>query len=319
MTSDIRTKAVRTGIVLALITALISGVSTFVNTYAVQGTNSDAFIAVRNSLVALLLVPLVLLARQGARTPLRRADWLRLALIGLIGGAIPFILFFRGLQLAGAGATTGSLVFRDLFLFATLFAVVFLKERMNGWMALAGVALLAGNVLLLPMTSATWTAGVTLILIATVMWAAEYTLSKWTLRELPSATVALGRMGFGAVYLVAFLALTGQFGAIAAFSGAQLQWLALSAILLLAFVTTWYAGLKHAPLSIASAILVLGFPVTVALGVLAGRTTLTPAQAAGIVSIVFGVGLVIAVAASREAWAESIRIALTRWRSASRR
>ena len=58
------------GILLVLLTALISGVSTFVNFYAVQGTNSDAFIAVRNVAVAAMLVPMVFLAGRGMRARL---------------------------------------------------------------------------------------------------------------------------------------------------------------------------------------------------------------------------------------------------------
>ena len=321
--ADARRKLVGTGIVLVIMTALISGVATFVNSFAVQGTNSDAFIALRNAFVAVLLVPIVLMARLLAgpapRTPLRPVDWIRLACIGLIGGAIPFILFFRGLQFAGAGATTGSLVFRDLFLFATIFAVVFLRERMNVWMAVGAALLMAGNALLLPLTSPSWTAGVGLILAATVLWAGEYTLSKRMLRDLPSGTVALGRMGFGAIFLLAFLALSDQFGAVFEFTGPQLQWVALSGVLLLGFVMTWYTGLKHAALSVASVVLVLGFPITWALGVLAGRTAFTPSQAAGVLTIVFGVALGIAAATLREEWYAPIRIALARLRSPGRR
>ncbi len=98
-------RPVAAGLLLVASTAILSGVSTFVNFWAVQGTNSDAFLAVRNVLVALLLVPMALLARPAVRVRLRSTEWERLAAIGLVGGAIPFLLFFRGLQMAGsAGA-----------------------------------------------------------------------------------------------------------------------------------------------------------------------------------------------------------------------
>ena len=51
-----------TGLLLVFLTVLISGVSNVVNFYAVQGTNSDAFIAVRNAAVAVMLLPLGFLA-----------------------------------------------------------------------------------------------------------------------------------------------------------------------------------------------------------------------------------------------------------------
>ena len=291
------------GILLVLLTALISGVSTFVNFYAVQGTNSDAFIAVRNVAVAAMLVPMVFLAGRGMRARLGRADWLRLGTIGLIGGAIPFLLFFRGLQMAGtAGAATASFGYRTLFLMATVLGVVYLKEKFSARVALAAGLLLAGNLLLLSLNAPVWTDGTVLVLIATALWAGEYTLSKRALRELPSGTVALGRMGFGGLFLMAYLGLTGQFASVAGFSGAQWQWLGISAVLLVAFVSTWYAGLKTVDVSTATSALLLAFPITWALGFLAERSTFTAAQAAGVVAIVFGVAFAVGVASLRDSW-----------------
>jgi len=291
------------GILLVLLTALISGVSTFVNFYAVQGTNSDAFIAVRNVAVAAMLVPMVFLAGRGMRARLARADWLRLGTIGLIGGAIPFLLFFRGLQIAGAtGAATASFGYRTLFLMATVLGVVYLKEKFSARVALAAGLLLAGSLLLLSLNAPVWTDGTILVLIATALWAGEYTLSKRALRDLPSGTVALGRMGFGGLFLMAYLGLTGQFASVPGFSGAQWQWLGISAVLLVAFVSTWYAGLKTVDMSTATSVLVLAFPITWALGFLADKSTFSAAQAAGVVAIVFGVAFAVGVASLRDTW-----------------
>lgn len=296
-------RVVAPGILLVLLTALVSGVSTFVNFYAVKGTNSDAFIAVRNVAVAAMLVPLVFLAGRTVRVRLTRTDWLRLGTIGLIGGAIPFLLFFRGLQMAGtSGAATASFGYRTLFLMATVLGVVYLKEKFSARVALAAGVLLGGNFLLLSLSAPVWTDGTALVLIATALWAGEYTMSKRALRDLPSGTVALGRMGFGGIYLMAYLGLTGQFAAVAGFSGAQWQWLAVSAILLVAFVSTWYAGLKTVDVSTATSVLVLAFPITWALGFLADKSTFTAAQAAGVVAILFGVTLAVGVASLRDTW-----------------
>lgn len=299
-------KVVAPGILLVLLTALISGVSTFVNFYAVKGMNSDAFIAVRNVAVALILVPMVVLAlllRRGMRAKLTRADWLRLGTIGLVGGAIPFLLFFRGLQMAGtSGAATASFGYRTLFLMATVLAVVFLKERFSARVAITAGLLLAGNILLLSLSAPIWTDGTVFVLIATALWAGEYTLSKRALRNLPSTTVALGRMGFGGAYLMAYIGLTGQFSAVAGFGIGEWQWVLISAILLVAFVSTWYAGLKIVDVSTATSVLLLAFPITWALGFLAERSTFSPAQAAGVVAIVFGVALAVGVASLRDTW-----------------
>jgi drug/metabolite transporter (DMT)-like permease len=286
-----------TGLGLALVftTALISGVSTFVNFYAVQGTNSDAFVTVRNLATAALLIPIALLGTRSILSGLRRVDWARLVLIGLIGGAIPFLLFFRGVEIAAAagGAATASFAYRTLFLMAAVLGIVFLGERFRWRITIAAALLLGGNLLLLSLVAPIWTDGTSYVLAATVLWAGEYTLSRRTLRDLPSGTVALGRMGFGAGFLVVYLALTAQVGAIGRLSGGQWEWLAISALLLTAFVTTWYAGLKRVELGTATAVLVLGFPVTFALGLLFQGSAFTFAQVAG--AVVVAVGVLVAV------------------------
>lgn len=291
------------GILLVFLTVLISGVSNFVNFYAVQGTSSDAFIAVRNAVVAVFLLPLGLLAVRALPRGLTRKDWVKLGTIGLIGGAIPFLLFFRGLQIAGStGAATATFGYRVLFLMATVLGVVFLKERLSPRLALAAGLLLAGNALLLSVTAPIWTDGTAYVLAATALWAGEYTLSKHTLRNVPSGTVALARMGFGGVFLLGYVAVTGQLGSVAALSGVQWEWVLLSAVLLVGFVTTWYAGLKTLDVSVATATLVLAFPITWALGFLASKSTFGLPEAAGVVAIVLGVVATIGIASLRETW-----------------
>ena len=285
---------------LVFLTAFVSGVSTFVNAYAVGvTTSSDAFVTVRNILVAGAFVPVALVASRYLRAPkLRGIDWVRLVVIGLIGGAIPFLLFFHGLELAtkAGGAVTASFAYRTLFLFATVFGLVFLSEKFRWWVVLAAGLILGGNVLLLSLTAPIWTDGTSYVLAATVLWAAEYTVSKRTLRDLPSATVALGRMGFGAVFLAGYLAFTAQWGVVAGFSGVDWAWIGISAALLAAFVASWYPGLKRVDLGAATSVLVLGFPITWLLGILVKGSPFTLGEAAGAAVVVAGVCLAVGLA-----------------------
>ncbi len=299
------------GLWLVFATALVSGVSTFVNLYAVKGANSDAFVTVRNLATALFLVPIALLGSRSVRAPLRPVDWGRLAIIGLIGGAIPFILFFRGVELATAagGGATASFVYRTLFLMATVFGIVFLKERFHPRVTVAAVLLLGGNLLLLSFISPIFTDGTLYVFAATVLWAVEYTVSRRVLRDLPSTTVGLGRMGFGAAFLFVYLGATAQLGAIGHFTGGQWEWVALSAILLTAFVGTWYAGLKRTELGIATSVLVLGFPVTWLLTVTVQGAPLVLAQVAGAIVVSAGVLLAVGRVALKDAWTSLVRAA----------
>jgi drug/metabolite transporter (DMT)-like permease len=283
------------GVLLVLATALISGVSTFVNAYAIAGTSSDAFVTVRNLVVALLIAPVALVAARRSPAPLARWDLVGLVVVGLVGGAVPFLLFFHGLALATAagGAATASFVYRTLFLMATVLGVVALAERFPARVFAAAILLVLGNVLLLSLVSPLWTPGTTYVLAATVLWAGEYTLSKRLLGHLRSTTVGFGRMGFGAVFLLAYLGLTAQYGAVAALTGPQWVWVGISAALLAAFVLTWYAGLQRVDLSVATAVLVVGFPVTFLLEIVARGAPFTAGEIVGVVAVLVGAAIAV--------------------------
>ncbi len=291
------------GLLLVFLTAFLSGTSTFVNAYAVQGTSSDAFVTVRNLLVAAALLPVALVAvRARPAPPLRSVDWGRLGLIGLLGGAIPFLLFFHGLQIATAegGAVTASFAYRTLFLWAAVLSVFYLRERFRLRVVVGAALLLGGSALLLSWNAPVWTDGTAYVLAATVLWAVEYTISKRALRALPSATVALGRMGLGGLFLAGYLLLTAQWGAVVGFTGPQWAWVGISAAFLTAFVGTWYTGLKRVDLSVAASVLVVGFPVTWLLGLLLRGAPLTLSAAVGAFAIVGGAVVVVGLAQWRE-------------------
>lgn len=307
MTGASRLTVLSVGLLLVLLAAVVSGISNFVNIYAVAGTSSAPFVTVRNALVAAVLLPLAFVVRapQGARTPLAPVDWARLVTIGLIGGSVPFLLFFEGIQLATAqhGATTASFFYRTLFLFASVFAVLYLKERFH-WRVVVGAALLlGGSYLLLSLTSPVWTDGTAYVLAATVLWAGEYTLSKRAMSRLPSSTVAAGRMGFGAVFLLVYLGITAQGAAVAHYTGTDWMWVVISAAFLTVFVGIWYAGLSKVDLSVGSSVLVLGYPVTWLLSITVAASAFTLEQVAGTLAVVLGVVAVVGLAQWSELWA----------------
>jgi drug/metabolite transporter (DMT)-like permease len=62
------------------------------------------------------------------------AQWLAWIGLGVIGGGVPFLLFFQGLSTASAASA--SLVQKSLFLWVALLAVPLLKERLGSWQVL---------------------------------------------------------------------------------------------------------------------------------------------------------------------------------------
>jgi drug/metabolite transporter (DMT)-like permease len=273
-------------LLLIFTTALISGISIFMNKFAVRGIESSVFTFSKNVVVALFLFSLIVLTTKFKEFKLlKRKDWLKLVLIGLVGGSIPFILFFKGLQLTtGANA---SLIHKSMFVFVSLLAILFLKEKLNKkWFIAAGL-LLVGNYLMLR-PSWSFNLGDLMILTATLFWAVENTLSKHTLKDLSGNVVAWGRMFFGSLFIFGYLIITDKTNLILALTSAQLTWILITSSFLFLYVFTWYNGLKHVSVSLATSILLLGSPITTLLKFFTG-TALTIYHISGMLMVLLGV------------------------------
>ena len=280
------------GYLLVLLTALVSGVSVFLNKFAVSGINPYVFTWSKNILVAVFIVSLILLL--GEFSTLKRLtakQWSKLVMIGLIGGSVPFLLFFKGLSMAPSA--TAGLLHKSMFILIAVIAVLFLKEKLNKWFIAGAALLFAGNLFLPGSFSFSFGVPELLILCAVVFWAVETVISKNVLRELSSRIVAFGRMFFGVCFITVFLAFTGSIGQITAVTLPQLGWIILTSVLLLGYVTTWYAGLKLIPASGAACVLVLGSAITTLLSfIYAGSVTLygllgVSALTAGVLLVIF--------------------------------
>lgn len=273
------------GIYLVLLTSVISGVSVFINKFGVSGIDSSVFTFAKNVVVAVLLFSLILLFKDFAQLKaLSKKQWAKLALIGLVGGSVPFLLFFRGLQLTNAAAA--SLIQKAMFVFVAVLAVYFLKEKIDKRFFIAAALLLVGNALLIGFVWKGFGIGDLMILSATMLWAVENIISKHALKELPSKVVAFGRMFFGSAFILIYLAVSGKAILIAALSFSQVLWILATSALLLFYVLTWYEGLKHVPVTIATMVLLLGSVVTTILSLVSGKIIS--------VSEVFGVSFILA-------------------------
>lgn len=243
-------------IVLALTAALVSGVSNFVNKLVVDTIQQPVvFTFIKNVLVAVLLLSiLAVTAKWREVRDLKKPDWFKLVAIGIIGGSIPFVLFFTGLTLTSA--VSASLIHKTLFVWVTLLAIPFLQERLGKiqWAALG--LLFFGNFFLGAWQQLTFGLGELMILAATLLWAVENIIAKKALKNLSSQLVAAARMSFGAILLLIVVAIQGNLAIVGSLNFTQWSWTILTAIFLFAFVTSWYAALKRAPVTIVASLLV---------------------------------------------------------------
>jgi drug/metabolite transporter (DMT)-like permease len=268
------------GLWLVIGTAVISGFSVFLNAFGVKGLDPFAFAGVKNLLVALALLSLILLgSRLKEVRALTTKDWRSLVLIGLVGGSIPFLLFFKGLSMGNAA--TAGVLHKTLFVWVILGAALFLQEKVDWRLASAAILLLAGNVLLLNFAGVAWTAGLWYILGAVALWTVEILLAKRALQHMAGTTVAAGRMGFGAGFILLFLLVTGRAAAPFAWSGVAWGWVALTSVLLLGYVWTFYNGLKTVKAGVATSVLAFGTLITTLLQLAFADAALTPLQIGG--------------------------------------
>src|SRR3989344_3103822 len=134
-------KISKPAVILALTAALISGTANFINKFAMAGfDNPVLFTTIKNSLVSIFILGIWLTLKNWPEIKtLRAKHWGQLALIGAVGGALPFALFFTGL--AQTTAVNGALIHKTLFLFVACLAIPFLKERLV-WPQWLGAALI---------------------------------------------------------------------------------------------------------------------------------------------------------------------------------
>lgn len=282
---------------LVFLTATISGFAIFINQFGVKTLNPYVFTWLKSLSVAFLLTGL-LLGMKEAKTlkSLTKKQWFLLVSIGLIGGSIPFLLFFKGLSLTTA--IKGAFLHKTMFLYVAVLAAIFLKEKINKSFFLGGLLLILGNLILLKKFPYSINQGDLFIFLATLFWAVENTISKYVLRELSGRVVAWGRMFFGSLFIFIFLLFTGGLSLLPSLTFAQINWIIITSVILFGYLITWYNGLKNIPVSQATVILLFGFPVTTLLSLIWAKQ-INPQEIFAGLLIILGIILVLGL---RKIW-----------------
>ncbi|MGC1419461.1 MAG: DMT family transporter [Acidimicrobiales bacterium] len=304
------------GMYVAGITALLSGVSVFVNSYGVHSVSSPALYTTAKNAVAAMVLGLAALVgwrirqRSPGSAPANfvtsgpsdasrhgAGHWLGLTYVGIVGGGLAFVLFFNGL----AASTPASAAFwRDtMVLWVVVLAVPILREKVQWWNVAAIALLVSGEIIVAGgVGQLAPTRGELYVLTSTVLWAIEVVVAKRLLREVSPATISLVRMAVGTLALVGYLWVNGSLSSLVALDAHQIAWVLATGLLLSGYVATWMTALARARALDVTSVLVASAVVTWLLQLMAGTAATTTATI-GLVLIVAGAGLVVWAGAAR--------------------
>src|SRR4051794_33387342 len=285
-------QGMRRGVLLALATAAISGLSVYLNAFGVKLVSDAAvYTTAKNGVAALVLVTVALLlgVRHEAAS-LAPGPRLGVLAIAVIGGSVPFVLFFSGLAMATA--PTAAFINKTMFIWVAFMAVPLLSERLGLLQVGALGVLLAGQTLIAPPIGVGWGAGETMILAATLLWSVEVVVAKRLLGSVSAPLLAASRMGLGLVILLGYLAVSGRLGGVAALTPEAWLWVLVPGGMLSAYGATWYGALRHAPATVVTSLLVGAAVITGVLTAATSGQTPSPAVVGGYLLVLAGVGAV---------------------------
>ncbi len=287
------------GIARAFAAATISGVAVFVNGYGVRAVpDATVYTTAKNLVAAVLLVVLAVAVTLGhgtSRVVARRPRWVMLAAVAVVGGSVPFVLFFEGL--ARASSTHAAFVQKTLVVWVAVLAVPLLGERLRP-LHVAAMAMIVGGLVVLDggLRGFRFGEGELLVLAATVLWAIEAVVAKRLLAGTPPLTVAVARMGGGVVLLAGWLAATGRLTALGHLGARGWLWSVLTGAILAGYVAAWFTALARAGAIDVTAILTVAAVITAGLSTVVKGATVSAWSLAGLVLIAGGAALVAAAA-----------------------
>lgn len=260
------------GTLLALLTAIISGLSIPVNKIFVVDLDPTVFTAIRAIIIGVIFLFLSL-ATKGFKKESLKVNWRYLALIAIIGGSFAFLLFFTGLKLTTAGR--GAFLHKTLPLFVAVFAFLLLKEKISKKQVYALIIMFIGMIILFSTQinpADLWLnpqLGDLLIIGATVLWALESVIARKTMiNGETNFIVSFSRMFFGGLILFGVVLLMGKFDLLFKLTAGQWTNISISVAMLFGYVLFWYWSIKHINVSKASIILLLAPVVSLVLGVI---------------------------------------------------
>lgn len=283
---------IKKGIILALVTAFISGFSIFYNKLVItKGIDPLIFNLIKNGGVGLILSALLITSRRLPKlTKLPLYQWKKLIVIAFVGGSIPFLLFFEGLRTVSA--TNANLLHKTLFIWVAAMAIPVLGERLNIWQIVGYWLVAWSNLFMGGFSGFSGSVGELMILGATLLWSLENVIAKITLKDIDSNIVAWGRMFIGSLILLAIAVSQDKLILFTRLTLEQFLQVAPSIVFLTGYVVTWYKALKFAPATVVASVLILATPITNLLSTVFITHNLPQPQFINLIFTVVGIALI---------------------------
>ncbi len=285
------------GTILALLAAVVSGISIPVNKIFVVDLDPAVFTAARAIIIGIIFLALSLIQKPHDKKQNKKdkfaVSWKYLLSIAIVGGSFAFLLFFSGLQLTTAGHS--AFLQKTLPIFVAVFAYLFLKEKISKKQVYAMLIMFAGMVVIFSDTinpAIFWLdprLGDVLIVLATILWAAETVISKKAMiNGETNFMVSFARMFFGGLILFGVVVLSGKTTLLLSITSAQLANICISVILLFLYVYFFYSSLRLINASKAAVMLLLAPVLSVIFGIMMLSEPLTVVQIVGSALILVG-------------------------------
>jgi drug/metabolite transporter (DMT)-like permease len=288
------------GTLLAILTAIISGVAIPINKIFVVDLDPTVFTAVRSLVIGAIFLVIASFQSKFNYKKFKKVSWKYLLAIAVIGGAFAFLLFFNGLKMTTAGR--GAFLHKTLPLYVLVLAFIFLKEKITQKQVFALLLMFAGTIVLYS-TQITptelWTnpsMGDLLVIGATFLWAVENVIArKAMIKGETNFVVSFARMFFGGLILFGILLLVGKYDLLLKMRTQQLLNIAVSTAILFGYVFCWYWSIKLINVSKASTILLLAPVISLVFGVILLGEPAPVMQLVGSALILIGVYFVVRV------------------------
>lgn len=298
----------RSGVGFALAAAVVSGFSVWLNGQVVTrvdvfgdpGTYTTAKNLVAGAVVLLLALAGTLAGGSlGLVRPKRRSQWVGLAAVAVVGGAIPFLLFFEGLAASGSPADAQLVHKAGLLAFVAILGPAVLRERLGGLTLLGVGVVLVGYWIISPeLGSVGLSTGLFLVLAASLCWASEAIVDRWLLADLSPSTLAVARLGAGSLVLLAIGLVNGDSARITDMGTAAWGWVLLTGLVLAGYAMLWLYALANAQAVDVTAVLTIAVVVTAGIRLAVDGTPIPSPLGVGVIAVG---GVLAAVAASRRA------------------